>query len=325
MTRNCKHIAISLDELPSNIDSLIRPARLVTLLTDDSKTDKLLVKAACLALQHGLEDDGFPVYVEAISHCLSNVKVAPGCRNMLIEAVAKLPEHYEDVAETVLRFMKSVYAVAPIQVLGLVTTWLEKLLVCEDTESEDAALEWLRTQLFSYTPLTKPYDYETLTLDYHHSVTVRQLAGFLMQICAHGRNQSADFQEYERVVEALRGCVPWLEGFDDTMRKQYSTDEQDIGADSGETQMDARVIARIEDLKEAAMDARDLWQPIQETFRCLNDWSEGEATGMAFTHRYRSLGASYSRTNDADTDGDLAATEDEEDWDSDGGDEPDLP
>jgi len=318
-------VASTLDTVKDEEEFVSRPAKLVTLLADESKTDKLLVKAACLALQHGLEDDGFPVYVEAISHCLTNVKVAPAYRNMLIEAVASLPEHYEDVAETVLQFMKSVYAVAPIQVLGHVTTWSEKLLLCEDTESEDSALEWLRTQLFSYTPLTKPYDYETLTLDYHYSVTVRQLAGFLMQICAHGRNHSAHFEDYERVVDALKGCVPWLEGFDDMMRKQYMTDEQDSGAGSGETEMDARVIARIEDLKEAAMDANGLWEPIQETFRLLNEWSEGEGTGVAFTHRYRSLGARYPRTNDADTDADLAATEDEEDWDSDGGDEPELP
>lgn len=281
----------ALETLRDSEPQYLGPAKLVSLLTDQSKTDDQVVKTAVVALKCGLEGIRHTYYMDVISYCISHGNMAERYKESLIAAVARITDHYEDTAEILTDFMKDVYLREPAYVLKFAPEWADKLLACDDAETEGSTLLWLRRHMLTRWSLVVRFTQRDLTLDLAHAMATKGLTAKLMYTLQKAHSLQQEYEEFENAAEALRECATWLERFvkaahEHLLPAETESEKQQNNKEilRGETQVDQQTV---EDLKEAAADASGILEQCQEVFEWLGDWSEGKESNMlAYRQRY---------------------------------------
>lgn len=301
----------------SNITDSSGSAKLVALLMDESRTNKQLADLVYLSVLFGLREDEFPACVDAVFFCITNGNIKEDRKTTLVSAVAQLPEFFEDVAETVLTFMTKAYFVEPATVYMSLTTWAGKLLQCDDSESEDATLKWLETHLFRRFRLTVINDHE-LALEYSKTMAIKGLAGMLMHMLEIGRQSGADYDDFERVMEALRACGDWLTDFVEAIKaRTEKRNSPGCTFDDSSEASSTELAETTEKFAEAADDAKALLEVYSTVSFLISDWSDCNVYDTNLRARDRRGGSVRSSMDDLDTS--LEGSGDE-DWTSDTGD-----
>jgi len=297
--------------------------QLVALLSNQTRVSKGLLEPVYLTLQGGLRDETTCVYMDIVAYCIAHGNMPLKYQHSLIEAVAQLPEEFEDMSESVLKFMTRVYHKEPLKVLDLVTRWADKMLACEDSESEEAVVEWLKVHLFRHSLDAEAPSGEGLRLEYQRMMTIKTLAGILMETLKKARDKRLDYDDYERAVDALQLCVTWLKEsgkmMKDRLERGHDTHEESDDMVDDDAQLLALrptlATVSMEDLDEAAVDAGDVVEQCQDMFDALMEWSLRRDNPLAFRDKDRGarrVSVRYSDTDDADTDMDFVDSDGED-------------
>ena len=263
----------------------------------------------------GLRNDTFPAYLEAIACCMTSTSMTTKQMYALMVAVSDLPKRFEDTAEGVLRFMTKFSSVEPCTVISFVVRWAEKLLVCEDSDSEEAALRWLKTYLFRHTTLSSMSGTEGYRLDVQRTTTITALAGVLMGILRDAQEKKFDSEDYERAIDALTACMAWLGDFTKTVN-DHKSDTSGVGTrviEEGTNTSTSITAASTVEMEELAVDASEVLEQCADTIMSLADWSQGadnEHYGWQTTTR-----SAESSEGSTDPDSDSGS----EGWEDEGG------
>lgn len=310
---------------------------MAALFTDPSRVPKSFKDSVLSALTAGLsEPEVVLAHVDAIATCVVQGRLGRMDRAALIGAVTKLPQQFEDVAETVLQFMKIVYTVEPSLVIHFTPAWIDKLLACEDSDSEEAALQWLDQHITQQVlPVRASTDDDVeAKLVYDRTVTVKTLAARLMHNLHVSYQQYGDGGEYETTIAALERCRKWLAQLVHNAQVQLDMEQPNDGTsvsqvrNSSEQRDDEKgTAARLggmesfEDWQQVVVDAGEILEQCEQTLKDFQAWLQVRSPGLALRHR-RNKGARSGISSDGDEYNDAEADDDDvetgdEDWLSD--------
>ncbi|KAL1296685.1 hypothetical protein AAFC00_000161 [Neodothiora populina] len=305
----CNLLTIRVLDASGDIEEHLGPARLVSLLTDCTRVDKSLIEGVCRSLQQGLGREGsYGSYVDVIRYCIARGRMPHDHLCALVKAVAHLADTFEDAAETILIFMKRVYPGQALPVLQTCYIWANKLLACDDTDTERATLQWMGAHIFSSDPITSPLTEQGLKLDHVHVMAIKSLAATLMHTVQEGHDRNGEYANFENAIDALKKCADWLVRFNEAVEAKLS---HDVG--SHETPSDQALENIIVDLQEASSDAFAVLEQCQNVWVWLMDWSHGGNGIAADEYRPRRIIRDLDETYYVDEEEEEEEGEEEED------------